>query len=160
MNITIEKKTDQLNYEDFLHGVTRLVQIEEVERGNKEQQYDIAIVGDKRYWRPAVTVLKLLVEAWGDDATAWVGRYALLYGDPTVKFGNDVVGGIRVSHLSHLEKTLVANLTETRGRRRKHTVEPLTTEGIKAGLRDEYRTADPERRKAIEAEVATLDGDS
>ncbi len=79
-------------------------------------------------WRPAVTVLKLLVEAWGDDATAWVGRRAELYGDPDIKFGSDKVGGIRVSRLSHIAKRVTANLTETRGKRRLHTVDPLPDE--------------------------------
>jgi hypothetical protein len=125
MRVTIEKKTDQLNYEDFLGGVTRIVTIAGVKAGTKEQQYDIAIEGDKRVWRPAVTVLKLLVAAWGDDATEWVGRRAMLYGDPTITFGRERVGGIRVSHLSHIAETVTANLTETRGKRKIHTVEPL-----------------------------------
>lgn len=125
MRVTIEKKTDQLNYEDFLGGATRIVTIAGVKAGTKEQQYDIALEGDKRVWRPAVTVLKLLVAAWGDDATEWVGRRAMLYGDPTITFGRDRVGGIRVSHVSHIAAPVSANLTETRGKRKVHTVEPL-----------------------------------
>jgi hypothetical protein len=125
MRVTIEKKTDQLNYEDFLGGVTRIVTIAGVKEGTKEQQYDIAIEGDTRVWRPAVTVLKLLVAAWGDDATEWVGRRAELYGDPNVTFGRDKVGGIRVSRVSHIDKPVTASLTETRGKRKSHTVEPL-----------------------------------
>lgn len=125
MRVTIEKKTDQLNYEDFLGGITRIVTIAGVRKGTKEQQYDIEIEGDTRVWRPAVTVLKLLVAAWGDDATQWVGRRALLWGDPEVKFGGKKVGGIRVSHLSHIEKPIAENLSETRGQRRIHTVDPL-----------------------------------
>lgn len=125
MRVTIEKKTDQLNYEDFLGGVRRTVTIAGVRKGTKEQQYDIAIEGDQRVWRPAVTVLKLLVEAWGDDATQWVGRRATLYGDPDVKFGPEKVGGIRVSHLSHIDKPLTARLTITRGKRGAFTVQPL-----------------------------------
>jgi hypothetical protein len=125
MRVTIEKKTDQLNYEDFLHGITRVVTITGVKKGTKEQQYDIAIEGDNRVWRPAVTVLKLLVEAWGDDATQWVGRSALLYGDPDVTFGRDKVGGIRVSHVSHIDKPLTVKLTVTRGKRDSFTLEPL-----------------------------------
>ena len=125
MRVTIEKKTDQLNYEDFLGGVTRVVTIAGVKAGTKEQQYDIAIEGDKRVWRPAVTVLKILVAAWGDDATEWVGRRALLYGDPTITFGPSRVGGIRVSHVSHITEPVTASLTETRGKRKTHTVEPL-----------------------------------
>lgn len=156
MRVTIEKKTDQLNYEDFLGGVTRIVTIAGVSRGTKEQQYDIAIEGDKRVWRPAVTVLKLLVAAWTDDATQWVGRSAELYGDPEVTFGRDKVGGIRVSRLSHIDKPVTANLTETRGKRKVHTVDPIPRVDL---LRNEWQTADPDRKKAIEAEVAALNED-
>jgi hypothetical protein len=155
MKVTIEKKTDQLNYEDFLGGVTRIVTIAGVKAGTKEQQYDIAIEGDQRVWRPAVTVLKLLVAAWSDEATLWTGRSAELYGDPDVTFGRDKVGGIRVSRLSHIDAPVTANLTETRGKRKLHTVDPLPRVDV---LKAEWRTADPERRAAIEAEVATLQG--
>ncbi|HEY4268041.1 MAG TPA: hypothetical protein VGM94_07625 [Galbitalea sp.] len=127
MKVTIEKKTDQLNYEDFLGGVTRIVTIADVKTGTKEQQYDLLIEGDSRFWRPPPTVLKLMVAAWGDDATVWRGRSAELYGDPDITFGREKVGGIRVSRLSHIDKPVSANLTETRGKRKMHTVEPLPT---------------------------------
>lgn len=155
MKVTIEKKTDQLNYEDFLGGVTRIVTVKGVKAGTKEQQYDIAIEGDARVWRPAVTVLKLLVAAWTDDATLWAGRSAELYGDPEVTFGRDKVGGIRVSRLTHIDAPLTVNLTETRGKRKMHRVDPLPLEDA---LRAEWQTATPERRAEIEAEVATLGG--
>lgn len=159
MRVTIEKKTDQLNFEDFLGGTTRIVTIVGVKAGTKEQQYDIAIEGDQRVWRPAVTVLKQLVEAWGDDATEWVGRRAELYGDPEVSFGRDKVGGIRISRLSHIDGPRTANLTITRGKRGNFTVQPLPDVAPLSPiekLKAEWRSADPERRKAIEAEVAEL----
>lgn len=159
MKVTIEKKTDQLNYEDFLGGVTRIVTIAGVKVGTKEQQYDIEIEGDKRVWRPAVTVLKLLVEAWGDDATAWVGRRAELYGDPDVRFGPERVGGIRISRLSHITKPVTASLTLTRGKRGSFTVDPLPAPDPRIeALQDEWRAADPARRAEIEAEVSNLRG--
>lgn len=156
MKVTIEKKTDQLNYEDFLGGVTRIVTVAGVKAGTKEQQYDIALEDDQRVWRPAVTVLKLLVAAWGDDATEWVGRRAELYGDPDIMFGRDKVGGIRVSRVSNISKPLVVNLTETRGKRKVHTVDPLPDLSPIDKLKAEWRTAIPERRTEIEAEVAAL----
>lgn len=172
MRVTIEKKTDQLNYEDFLGGITRIVTIAGVKAGTKEQQYDIAIEGDQRVWRPAVTVLKLLVAAWGDDATAWVGRRAELYGDPTITFGRDRVGGIRVSRVSHIDKPVTAALTETRGKRKTHTVEPLpdaptqppapTEADVAAATdRDQLRAwgnTHVHLRPAIEARVTELGG--
>jgi hypothetical protein len=167
MRVTIEKKTDQLNYEDFLGGTTRIVTIAGVKAGTKEQQYDIALEGDKRVWRPAVTVLKLLVAAWGDDATEWVGRRAMLYGDPTVRFGSAAVGGIRVSHVSHITKPVEANLTETRGKRKGHTVEPLpdtptapTEADVQAStdtdLLRSWWTAHPHLQDAIKTRVDEL----
>lgn len=169
MRVTIEKKTDQLNYEDFLGGVTRIVTVAGVKQGTKEQQYDVAIEGDQRVWRPAVTVLKLLVAAWGDDATQWPGRRAELYGDPNIMFGREKVGGIRVSRVSHIDKPIVVSLTETRGKRKVHTVDPLPdapaqpqldpeTVARLASLRAEWKDADSERRQVIEAEVARLSG--
>lgn len=159
MRVTIQKKTDQLNYEDFLGGVTRMVTVAGVKVGTKEQQYDIAIEGDQRVWRPAVTVLKLLVDAWQDETVEWIGRRAVLYGDPEVKFAQVKVGGIRVSHLSHIDGTRQVMLTETRAKRALHTVHELTAEAQVAYLRADWKTADPERKAAIEAEVKKLSGE-
>jgi hypothetical protein len=146
-------------------------------RGTKEQQYDIAIEGDKRVWRPAVTVLKLLVAAWGDDATEWVGRRAELYGDPDIMFGREKVGGIRVSRISHIDGPVTANLTETRGKRKSHTVDPLpdapaatkaptepTAEEVAAcvdvdRLKAMWKRSGPERRAEIEQRVTALNND-
>ena len=155
MKVTIEKKTDQLNFEDFLGGVTRIVTVVGVKAGTKEQQYDIQIEGDTRVWRPAVTVLKLLVAGWTDDATLWTGRSAELYGDPEVTFGRDKVGGIRVSRLSHIDGPLSVNLTETRGKRKMHRVDPLPEVDV---LKAQWYSAAPERRAEIEARVAELQG--
>ena len=162
MRVEIKKNTDQLNYEDFLGGVTRTVTIAKVEKGRKEAQYDIAIEGDDRYWRPPATVLKLLKLAYGDEGADWVGKSALLYGDPDVKMKGVKVGGIRVSHLSHIDKPLTAPLTVTRGQTAVFTIEPLVESpnaARLAELRAEYPAADEGRREEILAEVKALGGD-
>ena len=76
------------------------------------------------------------------------------------------VGGIRVSHMSHLDKRLVIALTTTRGKRAPFTVEPLTepvapTEADVAGCVDQdtlrvWWNEYPGLRAAIEARVAEL----
>jgi hypothetical protein len=48
-----------------------------------------------------------------------------LYRDPTVRFGGMDVGGIRVSHMSDIDKPLVAVLAISKGKRAPHTVQPL-----------------------------------
>jgi hypothetical protein len=50
-----------------------------------------------------------------------------LYGDPDVKFGGQKVGGIRISHLSHIDAPVEVSLTVTRGKRAPFIVQPLTT---------------------------------
>jgi hypothetical protein len=72
-------------------------------------------------------MLRLLLAAWGDDATTWVGRRVTLYRDETIRFGPDAVGGIRVSHMSNLPggKRFETKVTATRGRRVTIGADPL-----------------------------------
>lgn len=127
MKITAEPRSDQWNADDFIGGPMTFT-ISGVKVGSAEQKYDIELVeGGGRFWRPPLTMLRLLIKAWGDDATVWIGRRVTLFRDEKVRFGSDAVGGIRISHMSDLpgNAKLTAMLTSTRGRRAQHTVEPL-----------------------------------
>jgi hypothetical protein len=122
---TCAPKSDQLNAEDLLTG-PRTVTIEKVTTGSAEQPVEIHLVGlPGRPFKPSKTVRRLLVAAWGADAAAYAGRRMTLYRDPSVRFGGMDVGGIRVSHLSHIEARLTLALTVTRGRRAPFVVDPL-----------------------------------
>ena len=125
---TIAPRSDQLNAEDLLSG-PRTVTITDVHQGaSTEQPVDIvtAEFGTGRPWKPSKTVRRILVAAWGPEASAYVGRRATIYRDPDVKFGGMAVGGIRVSHLSHIDRPLTVALTVTRGKRAPFVVKPLT----------------------------------
>lgn len=125
MKITAEPRSDQWNADDFLGGA-RTFTIAGVKDGAAEQKYDIALEGETRAWRPPLTMIRVLLKAWGDESDEWVGRRATLYQDPTVRFGRDVLGGIRISHLSHIgDKPLNVKVTTTRGKRETVTVQPL-----------------------------------
>lgn len=127
MKITAEPRSDQWNADDFVGG-PRTFTIAKVTTGKAEQKYDIELVeGEGRSWRPPLTMLRLLIAAWGDEGSEWVGRKVTLFRDPNVRFGSDVVGGIRVSHMSHLPegKPLKVKLTASRDKRILYTVEPL-----------------------------------
>lgn len=123
---TIAPKSDQLNAEDLLTG-PRIVTVTEVRRGSAEQPVEIvtAEFGPGRPFKPSKTVRRILVAAWGKEASAYTGRRMMLYRDPEVRFGGSAVGGIRVSALSHIDKPLSISLTVTRGRRAPYVVEPL-----------------------------------
>lgn len=122
---TIIPRSDQLNAEDLLAG-PRTVTITGVEAGSSEQPVFIHLAEvEGRTFRPSKTVRRVLASAWGVEAAAWIGRSMTLYRDPDVKFGGEQVGGIRVSHLSHLDGPLTLALTTTRGKRARTVVQPL-----------------------------------
>jgi hypothetical protein len=124
MKITAEPRSDQWNADDFTSG-PRTFAIAGVKDGAAEQKYDIALEGEARAWRPPLTQLRVLMAAWGDDSNVWVGRRVTLYQDPTIRFGKEVLGGVRISHLSHLDKPKNFKITTTRGKRETYTVQPL-----------------------------------
>jgi hypothetical protein len=125
MKITAEPRSDQWNADDFTGG-PRTFTVAGVKTGVAEQKYDIELVeGEGRVWRPPLTMLRVLLTAWGDEASVWSGRRVTLYQDSTVRFGKDAVGGIRISHLSHIAKPLSMAVTVTRGKRATFTVKPL-----------------------------------
>lgn len=123
---TIAPKSDQLNAEDLLSG-PRTVTITDVTAGNAEQPVNIVTqeFGPGRPFKPAKTVRRLIVAAWGANSAAYIGRRMTLFRDPDIRFGKDLVGGIRVSAMSHIEKPLTIALTVTRGKRAPFTVQPL-----------------------------------
>lgn len=124
MKITAEPRSDQWNADDFLGGA-RTFTIAGVKDGAAEQKYDIALEGETRAWRPPLGMIRVLMQAWGDESEVWVGRRVTLYRDQAVKFGSDVLGGIRISHLSHIGKAMNFKVTASRGKRVTVTVQPL-----------------------------------
>ena len=121
---TLAPKSDQMDAEDLIGG-KRTFTVESVNRGSVEQPVEIRLAEFPRCFRPSKTVRRILAAAWGTDATAWVGRRMTLFRDPTVMFGNDAVGGIRVSALSHIDKPITLALMAKRGKRSTFTVNPL-----------------------------------
>lgn len=127
MRAVIEPKSDQLNTDDLISG-PRTIRIRDVKIApSGEQRVSVYFDGDSnKPWKPCKSMCRVLVEAWGPDANAYVGRSCTLYKDPKVKWGGLEVGGIRISHMSHLERDMVTALTETRGKRTPYLVKVLT----------------------------------
>ena len=122
---TTAPKSDQQNFDDYVAG-PRTVTISEVTKGSVEQPVDIGLVEfPGRPYKPSKSMRRVLVAAWGPEASAYVGRKMTLFGDPTVKFGGQVVGGIKIAALSHIDKRMTLSLTTTRGKRAPFNVEPL-----------------------------------
>ncbi len=156
MAASIEPKSDQLNAEDLLTG-PRTVTITSVTRGNSEQPVNFvtAEFGAGRPYKPSKTMRRVIVAAWGTNSADYVGRRMTLYRDPDITFGPDRVGGIRISHLSHIDRRLEIALMVKRGRRSSFTVEPLPSESSSAITKAE--AADFERRIADAVSLQDLE---
>lgn len=130
MKITAEPRSDQWNADDFIGGKAKVFTIAGVKNGTAEQKYDIRLEGQDRVWRPPLTVLRILMAAWGDESDDWIGRRVALYREPTVTFGKEKTGGIRVSHMSDLPNNapFTTEVTISRARKQQVTVKPLPPE--------------------------------
>jgi hypothetical protein len=71
---------------------------------------------------------RVMVTCWGPDANQYIGRSLTLYRDPKVLWGGLAVGGIRISHMSHIDDAHTMALTATKGSRKPFTVKPLIVE--------------------------------
>lgn len=163
---TLAPNSDQLDAVDLLGGPQTFT-IVRVSKGKDDQPVNIELAEFPRVWRPGKSMRRVLAACWGTDASAWAGRRVTLYCDETIRFGNDVVGGTRISHLSHIDKPKAIPLLISRGKSATFRVQPLPdapapdpTAARIAELKVEWKAADAERRAAIEAEVKELGAQS
>lgn len=125
MSPVCEPKSDQLNSDDLLSGPQSFT-IESVEiRPGTEQPVSIWLKNHPRPWKPCKSMSRCLVALWGPDAKIYVGRSMTLYRDPTVKWGGMEIGGIRLSHMSHIDHEHTLALTASKGSRKPFKVLPL-----------------------------------
>lgn len=123
----IAPKSDQLNADDLIGGprtitVTRVTGNE----GNAEQPVNVFFDGDDgKPFRPCKSMRRVMVKLWGADASKYAGRSMTIFRDPKVKWGGMEVGGIRISHMTGIDKPETMALTETRSARKPYTVQPL-----------------------------------
>lgn len=126
MRSTIIPKSDQQNFDDLLGGQTKTIKITSVKIVSGDQPVSLNFEGDEgKPYKPGKSMRRVLVHVWGNDANAYVGRSLTLYGDPKVRFGGQEVGGLRISHMSGITEPSTFMLTETRGKKKPYTVQPL-----------------------------------
>lgn len=182
---TIVPKSDQLNADQLIAGpLTITVTKVTAKDTNADQPVSIYYEGDKgRPYKPCLTMRKLLAFAWTENAATWVGRAMRLYHDPTVKWGGEEVGGVRISHLSDIKGNIKISLVSTRGKKEQVSVAKMDrpvgidhvglinaaadfgeleaafkaawTSTKDATLRDEYKQAKDARKEALSAPPAT-----
>jgi hypothetical protein len=125
---TIVPKSDQLNADDLIAG-PRTIKITKALLTGEEQPVALRFEGDdNKPYKPGKSMRRVLVHIWGPDAGLYAGRSMTIYRDDKVVFGGVAVGGVRISHMSHMDREITIALTATRANRRPFTVKPLRTE--------------------------------
>lgn len=114
---TIVPKSDQLNADQLIGGPMTIT-VTGVRRGNAEQPIIVHYENEAgRPYKPCLTMRKVLIFAWGEDGEAWVGKTMTLFNKRDVKWGGVEVGGIRISHMSHIDGDIKLSLAVTRGKK-------------------------------------------
>ena len=157
---SIQPRSDQINADDLIAG-PQTYTIREVIGGKAESPFDFMLMETERAYRPSKTMRRVIVTAWGPEASTYGGRRLTLYREPSITFGGQRVGGIRISAMSDIEKPVDVLLQVTRGKREKFVIDrlpdPTPAERL-ASLRAEWKSATPERRAEITAESEALQG--
>ena len=176
---TIIAKSDQLNADDLLTG-PRTFTVVEVRPGSEEQPVSIVLAEwpSNRPFKPSKTVQRILAYCWGAETDDWPKNARMtLFRDEKVKWAGEEVGGIRVSHLSHIDGPQKVALQESKHKKTLHTIQPLkdepaptnqppepTAEQVAActdvdELKAMWKRSSKERRAEIEARVADLNNE-
>jgi hypothetical protein len=126
VSLTTAPKSEQINADDLIGG-PRTIRVRHVKMDlGEDQPISIYFDGDdNKPFRPCKSMRRVLIAAWGRDGKTYAGKSMILYCDPSVMFGGAKVGGIRISHLSHIDKPITMALTVTRASRKPYTVKPL-----------------------------------
>jgi hypothetical protein len=148
MRDTIEAKSDQLNAEDI--ATPKVLLITSVKKTSGDQPVSIGYEGDKgKPWKPCKSMRRILVKAWGADGEQFIGKSVEVYNDPKVKWAGEEIGGIRISKMSHMDRTMRTVITLNGKKRVPYTVEVLDVAPPKP-----ERTLD-ERKEACKAALKT-----
>jgi len=132
MRTVTQPKSDQINADDLVAGpMTIRVRDIKISPGI-EQPVSIYFEGSDKAFRPCKTMARMMSapNLWGPDAKQYIGRSLTLYRDPDVKWGGLAIGGIRISHMSHIDGPVKMAVAESKAKRKIHTVQPLSADVI------------------------------
>lgn len=125
---TIQANSDQINAVDLI-AAPKTITVESVKIQKTDQPVEI-FYGDEegKSYRPSKSMRRVITHAWGPKKEDYIGRSMTLYCDPDVMWAGKKVGGIKISHMTHIDGIISLPLTERRGVIKPHTVKPLKIE--------------------------------
>jgi hypothetical protein len=155
MSRFVEAKSDQLNSDDLI-GAPRTITITSVSGCDGDQPIAIHYEGDGgKPFKPCKTIRRVMLAIWGRYASEYVGRSMTIYRDDSVTFGGLNVGGIRISHMSDLDKETVVVVMKSKGKKAGFKVLPLVA--TKQPAKDEQTDPATKFANAYIAKLATLE---
>lgn len=123
---TIIAKSDQLNASDIAGSLT--IKITDAKKVSDDQPIHIFYEGcNKKPWKPCKGMRRVMAQAWGSKVNV-KGRRVTLVCDPTVTWAGAEVGGIRITHLSHIDGEKTFPLRISKHKVEKYKVLPLREE--------------------------------
>lgn len=125
MSRFVEAKSDQLNADDLI-GAPRTITITRVTGNDGDQPVSIFYEGDNgKPFKPCKTIRRILMGVWGRYANEYVGKSMTIYRDDSVQFGGLATGGIRISHMSGIDKETVVVVMKSKGKKAGVKILPL-----------------------------------
>ena len=130
----IEPKSDQLNADDLITGPITVTVTKVDINESAEQKVVIHYDGDHgKPYKPCKSMTRVMAEIWGgaDNGRSFIGQSMTLYRDPRVKWGGLDVGGIRISHMTGIERDTPVVVTVTKGKRAPMIIHPLKLDNVR-----------------------------
>lgn len=114
---SVAAKSDQIDADNLIGGITMDVTITAVQRGpSNEQPLQLVLNETDKFYRPSKTFRRALIGCFGDEPANWIGQRIRLIRNPDTTFGGVKVGGIEVSHAS-IAAPIVLMLSTKRGKK-------------------------------------------
>ena len=139
-------KSDQIDADNLIGGITMDVTIKAVQRGpSNEQPLQLVLEETEKFYRPSKTYRRALIGCFGDEPSNWIGKRLRLVRNPDTMFGGVKVGGVEVSHAS-IEAPMVFMLQAKRGKKSAVSIDVIPA--------PQKPTPMPEKVKAAAAAVS------
>jgi hypothetical protein len=143
---TLEAKSDQINNVDLIDNpmTITITKVKVNLRDDQQVSISFAESADKVY-RPCKGMRRVMAQLWSADPARFIGRKLTIYRDPDVRFGKDILGGIRISAMSHIANPISVAVPVSKGKVKAYTIQPLSVADA---------APPPELRAVINSEAA------
>jgi len=126
---TIQAKSDQLNAGDIAGDKTIKI-TKATDKGAADQPVSIFFEGDGgKPWKPCKSMRRVMAQLWGEKIDP-TGRYITLVCDPTVTWGGEEVGGIRIKAMSDISGKKSVPVRASKHKVKKYTIEPINVDDV------------------------------